>query len=120
MKTKGITQTVAHYDPGDACKKAQQQCCDPTITDAQEEQQKICQVQLLFDRECPKRGVDGVSSMNVQVVQHERMKHNVPHIKPIELNRSFVSDVAEIKHERGKVRRVQATNSSFPERPEVD
>src|SRR5262245_12144733 len=58
--------------------------------------------------------------MSVQVVQHERVKHNVPDIRPIEHNRSLVSDVAEIQHERGKVRRVQSTNSSFPERQEVD
>src|SRR6185436_646228 len=86
----------------------------------QKQQQEIREVQLFFDRERPERAVDRVGRAQIEVVQHEHMKQHVPQVKAGHMNGSFVCGVTEIERERGKVRRVQAPDSSLPEGEEVD
>ena len=51
----------------------------PTVT--QKEQQKISQVELFLDGQCPENSVDAVTGMGIEVVKHQEMHHHVVYKK---------------------------------------
>ena len=52
-------------------------CRSPTPARAQEKQQKICEIKLLFDRQRPENSVDAVTGVRVEIVKHQQMHHDV-------------------------------------------
>lgn len=120
MEAKRLAQDATDDQPNDASGKAQQQRPGPTVTNPQEEEQKIGEIELLFDRECPEGSVDRVGSPRIQVVQHEEVKEDVPQVKTGDVNGRFVCEIDQIQRERGEVRRIQSPNASFPEDGEFD
>jgi hypothetical protein len=71
MHSKRFVQPASDNYPHKTRPKTQQQRFGPTITNTQEEQQKVREVELLFDRERPERSVDRVRGAKADVVQHE-------------------------------------------------
>lgn len=111
---------MGHHHPNNARGEGYQQRPGPTVTNAQEEEQEVSEVQLFFDRECPERAIDRVGRSQVEVVQHEHVEQNVPQVKARDVNGSFVGEVNKIQRERGEVRRIQSPDASFPESEEAN
>src|SRR5213083_9410 len=69
--------SVAEEKPTNACRGTHNQSCTPTPALAQEQEQEIREIELLFDRQSPEDAVDAVSSLRIQVVQHEHVHTDV-------------------------------------------
>src|ERR1700704_6516418 len=111
---------MTEVEPGDSSETADYQCRSPAPTRSQEEQQKIGEVKLLFDRECPENSVDAVASVRVEVVKHQEMHHDIVDKEMRDVDAGAQSRHQHEQSKSDQVRRIEPADATTPKRSKPD
>ncbi len=86
----------------------------PTPALPQEEQQKVGEVELLFDGERPENSVDAVAGVRVEIVKHQQVHHHVVDKKVRDVDARRKRRHQQEQSERDQVGRIEPAKAAPP------
>src|SRR5215213_397437 len=106
--------------PREARKQTNSNRYAPAPPHANEEQQEIREIELLFNRECPEHAVDGVARVWIEIVKHQQVHAEVVDEEARHIDTNGRSGKQQEQEQRDEVRRIEPVNPSFPERAKTN
>src|SRR3954471_8239904 len=111
---------MTKYHPRQPRKQTNSNRYAPAPAHANKQQQEVCEIKLLLDRECPEHAVDRVAGVWIEIVKHQQVHADVVDKEVRQVNADSHCGKQQEQQQRDDVRRIEPANSSFPESAETN